>query len=104
MNSAKQNIDAFAWLFNLLTFFGLFGQIHFFWEDRELFKGIGDVVFGFGLFVINGGIVWKTGKWLFFSPRQIDWLLLLFFWVPLTLILLILFGFAMGSAGLGWSQ
>ncbi|MFN0037610.1 MAG: hypothetical protein ACKVUS_21315 [Saprospiraceae bacterium] len=107
MTKTDKIADAVIWLFNLLTFLvavlGLFGLCYSFYGDWEMFKGFGDVLFSTALFVVSGGIAWKTGRWLFSKPDQIYVPGLLAFWVFLIFIYLMLLAIGIGRAGAGLS-
>jgi len=101
-------VDAVIRLFNLLTFlaatfsFCVWCQVYY--SSAHSFNGYGDHIMLAIVLVINGGIVWRTGRWLFAKTEKIYVPYLLIFWLILVFLYLLVLVFAMGSMGMGSSQ
>jgi hypothetical protein len=107
MSLSDKIVDVVLRLFNLLTFLlavlAFFGFCQMLYLDQAGAKNAGDFIFVALLFVINGGIVWKTGSWLIAKPSQIYVPGLLVFWLFLFFILMMvaLSGWAGAGPGAG---
>jgi hypothetical protein len=91
MSRIRQVIDIVGWIFTLLTLsaaaFILWALCVQLWQHKEDMLKEGETFFKILFIATSGFITWKTAKWLWFKPEEINGTWLLLFWFALIFIL-----------------